>query len=507
MNYNKIINPETGKKVKIKSNLGIKIIKNYLQEAGALRSGRLYKPIVNSKPKLKKKINYKDKIINFAHKLIVKLDNYLVDCDKNCVKDDKIYNNIEYKIINNSDLETEFLIDVEKKLNYCNNHNYVIKNTLLKQTKIIFSGDYHSSIFALLQFILELKKKNYLDDNFRLIDNYNLVFTGDIVDRGPYGIECLYVIFLLVAINEQDRIIVTKGNHENISVYKRYGFYDELKFSGLSDSLIYKIQIILYKLPMAYFTKKRSDKLWYQFCHGGIDVSMENNTIKNFLLSREKSIILNEKKLEGLGFQWSDFDGLVTNLKGELSNRGANIKKYGIAATTNILKKNNIRTIISGHQDATNFAILPRINKTVNGCLCYDDIYLLDYTGKQYYCNVKKDCSLLLMQPNPIDKKIQKKGEKVTEDYIDYERQLKNYNLNEFYNGDLRRGGLYNPKTNNLNTKNILAIIVSSAIQKIKGGEYWNDNWKISFGILDIDTNFCNIYLPIYNRSLLGFFR
>ena len=506
MNYSKIINPETGKKVKIESNLGIKIIRNYLQESGALRSSLLYKPIVNLKPP--KKINYTQKLINFAHTLITKFDNYLDDCDKNCVKDDKIYNNIEYKLITNSDLELEFLYTIEKKLNFYNHHNYVIKNTLLKQTKIIFSGDYHSSIFALLQFILELKKKKILDNNFRLIDNYNIVFTGDIVDRGPYGIECLYVIFLLVAINDPDRIIVTKGNHENKSVYTNYGFADELKFSGLSHTLINRIQMILYKLPMAYFTKKRSDKLWYQFCHGGIDVSMENNTIKNFLLSTEKSIILNEKILEGFGFQWSDFDGLVTNIKAEQSARGGNTKKYGIAAATNILKHNNIRTIISGHQDATNFAILPRINKTINGCICYDDIYLLDYTGKQYYCNViKKNCPLLLMQSNPINKKLQKKGEKVTEDYIDYERELKKYNLNEFYNGDLRRGALYNPKTNHLETKNILAIILSSAIQKIKGGEYWNDKWKISYGILDINTDLCDIYLPLYNRSLLDFFR
>ena len=53
------------------------------------------------------------------------------------------------------------------------------------------------------------------------MENYNIVFTGDIIDRGPYVLECLYVIFLLFLINDKNRIIVTKGNHEgSVVTYK-----------------------------------------------------------------------------------------------------------------------------------------------------------------------------------------------------------------------------------------------------------------------------------------------
>ena len=242
MNYNVIINPETNKPVILTSILGKRILKKYVDTLTKLKN------IPIDRLNLERN-DPKSKLLKLVFNLMkTKSDNYLKNCNKKCVAKDIIYQDKKYKLVNNIDLNIDFLNRVSENLNFINSYNYVYKNILAKSTKIIFSGDYHSSIYALLQFILELKNKQYLDDNFRLKTNYNIVFTGDIVDRGPYGFECLYIIFLLVIINDKNRIILTKGNHESKSVYTRYGFADELRHSELSFDIINKLEIILSRL-------------------------------------------------------------------------------------------------------------------------------------------------------------------------------------------------------------------------------------------------------------------
>ena len=57
--------------------------------------------------------------------------------------------------------------------------------------------DYKKALKAQEEHTKNLQEQNILNENYELATNYYLVFLGDIVDRGPYGIECLYIIYLL----------------------------------------------------------------------------------------------------------------------------------------------------------------------------------------------------------------------------------------------------------------------------------------------------------------------
>ena len=131
--------------------------------------------------------------------------------------------NISYQVINK--FKKFHKLDEEK-----DNKGIVIKMILEKNSKIIYFGDYHSSVHSLITSIKNLKKKGILDDRYKLQEDYYIVFLGDLVDRGPYGIELLYIVLLLFLINNEDgyRLIILNGNHEEKNVYSKYGLSEEM---------------------------------------------------------------------------------------------------------------------------------------------------------------------------------------------------------------------------------------------------------------------------------------
>ena len=89
-------------------------------------------------------------------------------------------------------------------------NTYVIKQTLPIGSKIIYLGDYHSSAHSLIDIIKNLQYYEILNEKYELKEGYYMVFLGDIVDRGPLGIECLYIIYLLFLINNliEERVFI-----------------------------------------------------------------------------------------------------------------------------------------------------------------------------------------------------------------------------------------------------------------------------------------------------------
>lgn len=76
-------------------------------------------------------------------------------------------------------------------------------------------GDYHSLLAGLSQSGLPN-------------DNNVLVFAGDCVDRGPWGVEVTVVLYLL-KIWQPKNIFIIRGNHETTGCIMRYGFSEEVK--------------------------------------------------------------------------------------------------------------------------------------------------------------------------------------------------------------------------------------------------------------------------------------
>jgi hypothetical protein len=122
----------------------------------------------------------------------------------------------------------------------------------------------------------------FLDENCKLLDNYNIIFLGDIVDRGQYGFEIVMIIFLLKLLNPNG-IHMNRGNHEDISQNKSDGFYNDIEnkfvdpanpanpakvFNLINETFICEHSALLIKKP-------NSDRYIY-LAHGGLPVSFES---------------------------------------------------------------------------------------------------------------------------------------------------------------------------------------------------------------------------------------
>ena len=83
---------------------------------------------------------------------------------------------------------------------------------------VLIVGDIHGDIVSLLK-IIEPFLREQVD---------SLVFLGDYVDRGTHNLLCLLLIISL-SIAWPDRVILLRGNHEDVDINQLFGFYQELE--------------------------------------------------------------------------------------------------------------------------------------------------------------------------------------------------------------------------------------------------------------------------------------
>ncbi|MGE3312265.1 MAG: metallophosphoesterase family protein [Limisphaerales bacterium] len=95
-------------------------------------------------------------------------------------------------------------------------------------TRVFFHGDLHGDIHSLLTYLDALNRDGVLE-GFRITDEaVRLAFLGDYTDRGRYGVETLYTLLRLKLANPE-RVLMVRGNHEDISLVARYGFLSEIQ--------------------------------------------------------------------------------------------------------------------------------------------------------------------------------------------------------------------------------------------------------------------------------------
>lgn len=328
----------------------------------------------------------------------------------------QFYNEKPFKIVTKEQIKevTDDAINIYNRIipNFINLReelHYVMKLTVNENSEISFFGDYHSGIYSLVECLLDLRNKDFFeDDTWILREDKYIVFTGDLVDRGPYSTECLYLVYCLFVINNQntERVIILNGNHEEKNYYSsKYGdFGFELETQIQDETIKNDFETLIDKLPLALFVKYDNFNYWYQFCHGsasGIHINNfvfytflnnEDNTDKIFLFPQkgqtyeliyDKTFIL--PLTSGDGFMWSD----MTNEKiSELDFDNPIIREniYNSAVKgrpiffkdqlQEILSELNIKMVISGHQDQVNLGLIVK-----------DGVENDNYVDNLYYYN------------------------------------------------------------------------------------------------------------------------
>lgn len=172
------------------------------------------------------------------------------------------------------------------------------KLLLKPNDECIIRGDLHGDIHSLMAQLRDLQAYDILDDNFRIVkDNVWMLFLGDYVDRGQYGVEVIYTLLRLSLANPE-RVILVRGNHEDKHVntmlqpdyfaeevfYKFSNF--EMFVHGVQDVRAAKIYGIYDFLPVVLYVGcqdliKASEEYlstyvnWVQCCHGGIELGYD----------------------------------------------------------------------------------------------------------------------------------------------------------------------------------------------------------------------------------------
>jgi hypothetical protein len=270
----------------------------------------------------------------------------------------KFYNNTQNNISSYFEInDNETNIDNLKKYN---NNALILKLQLKKTDKIILIGDLHGSFHTFFRILCRLHRYDILNlETFELNSNYKIIFLGDILDRGEYSLDIIYLIFKLMNINNTNElnVIYNRGNHETYNIFYTNGSSDEFikKFGDVNNYNIFimKYLKLLNILPSAILLEIDNKFIWC--CHGGFP--------RNYIddIFDKQNIILIDDMQMSMDIKWSDF-GYTSSDNYGLSNRGDNLLKYSYIGTNKFMNTNKIDFIIRGHQDSFGNSVLFKQN-------------------------------------------------------------------------------------------------------------------------------------------------
>lgn len=195
--------------------------------------------------------------------------------------------------------------------------------------RAVFVGDTHGAFMV----------TKYVFENFSDYDA--IVFLGDYVDREPYGLENLEII-LSHFVENKDKVIVLRGNHESPLTNEYYGFRAEVR-EKLGDENYKEFVDLFSEMPYAAIVNN------YLCVHGGIARNLKN--VQQIEELKKPDIIPEDE----IAFEmlWNDpreeLDGFVPNIRGE------GTFFYGKDVTLEFLKENSLKGIIRGHEVADGF--------------------------------------------------------------------------------------------------------------------------------------------------------
>jgi hypothetical protein len=116
-----------------------------------------------------------------------------------------------------------------------------------EDSRVLLFGDLHGALHSLLRILMGLRSAGMLSDSLEIAPEWKgklfLVFLGDYVDRGAYGVETVFLLLRLVRANTDpadgsSSVFLVRGNHEDADVNAQSGsFEEEVRHKYLSSEL------------------------------------------------------------------------------------------------------------------------------------------------------------------------------------------------------------------------------------------------------------------------------
>lgn len=315
--------------------------------------------------------NYKNFFVKYSTEEILNkesINNIFENIDDAYLNQKNLFNN---NLIMSEYIKQTENCDFDQLKNNNINDSILLKINLNKSDKIILIGDIHGSFHTFFRILCRLHRYDILNlEDFTLTDGYKIIFLGDILDRGSYSLDVIYLIFKLINVNNktQFNVIYNRGNHETFDIFDRDGSNMEFKkkfgynfesnqvnkvftYEEDYDIFINKYLRILNILPSALILSIDNKNIWC--CHGGFPrkylYEKLEFTSDNLILFKNNDITMDIK--------WSDFGSIDGDLFGD-SRRGSDVVNYTHKGTLQFLKQNNINFIIRGHQDSIGNSVL-----------------------------------------------------------------------------------------------------------------------------------------------------
>jgi hypothetical protein len=313
-------------------------------------------------------------------------------------------------------------------------NSYVLHLIVNETEKVVAIGDIHGSFHTFFRILLRLHLQKIINlTELKVNDGFRIIFLGDILDRGNFGLDIIYIIFKMILINNKDlenpKIIFNRGNHEeieqnqnheygfgNVEVQKKWELYCQTTLKETVDQDKCKkewekffIKIVgIYSLFSSAVILNFNGKKRVWLCHGGIPISSTLDHT-DFNVPDYKNITFIKDPSISLQIRWNDFIGKDKTVE---SVRGDSFYNIGVDDILNFFKKNKISFIVRGHQDS------------------YANSYLLS-DNRKYSPTPDKTQSFIVNGLQLNDKNLENNDDEevilIDRDDIDYDTEMKRY--------------------------------------------------------------------------------
>ena len=199
-------------------------------------------------------------------------------------------------------------------------------------SEIFVIGDIHGNLESLKRLIEIIGQTN---PKF-------VLFLGDIVDRGPYQLECL-ILVLALKILFPLKYYILRGNHETLEMNQYYGFFQDFISRFNDHSKFNEILSIYNVLPLCALVNRTILCL-----HGGIPQDYDILKKLKGQKCKEFDEILKLNTQGVYQIMWNDPKSGLEDFSN--SFRGPGIKNFGSNAFENFMEYNNLKYLIRAHE-------------------------------------------------------------------------------------------------------------------------------------------------------------